>query len=276
MVFKFTVDKLTDKYTPSNQVRKLPSWAGHFLGVNQNLQHPRPDYLIWLEILVGTFCGVLLLEGVFRNPNVFLDDHNAPIIIASYGASAILCFNANQAPLAQPRNVIEGHFVAALLGVCLEKLFLLTQTGADHYYIGGALSVGLSSVLMLILNCVHPPAGASALLPFISEPIRKMSWWYLPTHLVSSVLMVSVACITGNVFRKYPVFWWTPYVKPKDPEPEPEPEQASVLTSKESKNVVEITGDTLYVPEMMYLSQTELEFLKDIQLKLRDAEKPSV
>ena len=37
-----------------------------------------------------------------------------------------------------------------------------------------------------------------------------MSWWFLPVQLVSSVLILSVACITGNVIRRYPVYWWTP------------------------------------------------------------------
>lgn len=274
MVFRFTVDKLTDKYIPPNQARKLPKWVGRFLGANDNGQKPRPDYLVWLEVLIGTFCGLLLLEGVFRNPNVFSDNHHAPIIIASYGASAILCFNANQAPLAQPKNVIIGHFLSALIGVCIEKLFLLSQAGRDHYYLGGALSVAIASVLMLILNCVHPPAGASALLPLIDEQIRRMSWWYLPVHLVSSVLMVSVALITGNVIRRYPVYWWTPYTKPV-PQSDSALGPGDELQSDEAKNspfdkdvIIEITGERLYVPPELSLDETEIDFLEGLQSKL--------
>lgn len=287
MVFKFTIDKLTDKHIPSNQVEKLPKSIGRFLGANDNQLKPRPDYLIWLEILLGTFCGVLLLEGVFRSPNIFSDDHDAPIIIASYGASAILCFNASQAPLAQPRNVIMGHFVAALIGTCIQKLFLLSQTGKDHYYLGGALSVAVASVLMLILNCVHPPAGASALLPLISAPTRRMGWWYLPTHLVSSVLMVSVAIITGNVIRKYPTYWWTPYQKPKpEPKSEPKPEsqvqptlnvqqtQPSIHHTDSSSTIskplaIEITLDSLNIPSSLQFDENELNVLENFQMKLK-------
>ena len=87
------------------------------------------------------------------------------MILASYGASAILCFNASQVPLAQPRNVLVGHFIASVIGLCIQKLFSLSKTGQDHYWASGALSVAVSSVAMSIGNCIHPPAGASALCP---------------------------------------------------------------------------------------------------------------
>lgn len=253
MVFRFTIDNVTNKYIPSSQVHKLPKFIRHILGSNNN--KPRDDYFIWLEILIASFCGILLLEGVFRSPNVFTDHHHAPIIIASYGATAILCFNASQAPLAQPRNILFGHFLSSLIGICIEKLFLLSQTGRDHYYVGGAISVGLSSVVMLIMNCVHPPAGASALLPFIDEQIREMSWWLLPTHLISSILIIAVACLTGNVIRKYPTYWWTPVSK-----------AAPVVKPPIYK--VEITKEDIVVPPELSLSVEELQFLESIQSKI--------
>lgn len=36
-----------------------------------------------------------------------------------------------------------------------------------------------------------------------------MSWWYLPTVLASSLIMLGWAVIINNVgHRRYPVFWW--------------------------------------------------------------------
>ncbi|EGV63839.1 hypothetical protein PSN45_004088 [Yamadazyma tenuis] len=263
MVFQFNIDKHTKDFVPPNQVKRLPRALGYFLGNNDNGSKQRPDYFIWLEVLIGSFCGILVLEGVFRNPNIFTDHHNAPIVIASYGATAILCFNTNGLPLAQPRNIILGHFSSALIGVCVEKLFSLSEKGRDHYYIGGALSVGMASVLMSILNCVHPPAGASALLPFIDDGIRDMSWWYLPTHLVSSVLIVAVALITGNVIRKYPAFWWTPLNRTPPP-PTQEPKEEKALET------LVLNAETLQVPKSLSLSEVEMEVLESLQNKLRD------
>lgn len=208
MVFKFTIDNILNPYIPENRISKLPKPIARLLGSHKD--PPRPDYYIWLEILIATFGGVGLLEGIFKNPNVFTNHHHAPIIIASYGATAILCFNASQVPLAQPRNILIGHFISSVIGLGIQKLFSLSEGGRNHYWASGALSVAISSVVMSIGNCVHPPAGASALLPSIDEQVRQMSWWYLPVQIISSVLMIAVACITGNVVRSYPVYWWSP------------------------------------------------------------------
>lgn len=208
MVFHFSLDKVTVKYLPGSQVKKFPPFIRRFLGGHELRE--RDDYWIWLEVFLATFSGIALLEGVFKSHHTVFFHHNAPMIIASYGASSILAFNTHDSPVAQPRNILVGHFISALIGECITKLFSLSKMGRDNYWAAGALSVATASVLMSILNCVHPPAGASALLPASDEQIRSMGWWYLPVHLVSSVLMISVAVITGNIIRRYPLHWWYP------------------------------------------------------------------
>lgn len=210
MVFKFTIDTVLDQYVPRNQIHKLPRFIAHFLGHHKHPHRAAPDYFIWLEILIATFSGLSLIMGVFMHHNVFTDHHHAPIILASYGATAILCFNASQVPLAQPRNILLGHFISSTIGVGIQKLFSLSHGGRLNYWASGALSVAISSVVMAITNTIHPPAGASALLPSIDEQVRQMSWWFLPVQLVSSVLIIAVALITGNIVRTYPVYWWSP------------------------------------------------------------------
>ncbi|ODV81273.1 uncharacterized protein CANTADRAFT_20799 [Suhomyces tanzawaensis NRRL Y-17324] len=244
MVFKFTINNWVNHYIPNSQLDRAPWIVRRVLGRHDT--RPHHDYLVWLEILLGTFVGLLLIEGVFRSHTVF-SHHHAPIIIASYGASAILVFNASQAPLAQPRNVIMGHFIASLIGVCLQKLFEMGAT--DYLWIGGALSVGIASVMMSIFDCVHPPAGASALLPLVDDQIREMGWWYLPAQLVSSVLIVAVACISGNVLRKYPVYWWTSVVK-EAPQPQPELVPEKVDTKESESSVSEEVAKVTYTANL--------------------------
>ncbi|KAI5960738.1 uncharacterized protein KGF55_004308 [Candida pseudojiufengensis] len=209
MVFKFSVDDLFDNHLPPSQLYKFPRVLSFFLGYHKPPHKPANDYWIWLEILIGSFCGLSLIMGIFKSPNIFSEYHHAPIILASYGASAILCFNASQVPLAQPRNVLVGHFLSACIGMGIQKLFYLSEGGRDHMWASAAISVSISSVIMSICNCIHPPAGASAILPSIDEQVRLMSWWYLPVQLISSSLIITVACITGNIVRSYPVYWWS-------------------------------------------------------------------
>ena len=101
--------------------------------------------------------------------SAFATVYHAPIIIASFGASAVLVFGAIEVPLAQPRNLIGGHFVSALVGVCLTKLFGLdakyrtwvvqVDEGAFHplVIINGCLSMATALTAMQLLQVVHPP-----------------------------------------------------------------------------------------------------------------------
>lgn len=273
-MFRFTIDKWLDPYLWPSQVHRFPKPMRRLLGGHS--PPPAPDYWIWLETLVASFCGIAVIEGVFKSHTAF-SEHHAPLIVASYGASAILCFNASQAPLAQPRNALVGHIVSSTLGVCIQKLFLLSQAGRDHYWAGGALSVAVSSVVMSILNCVHPPGGASALLPCLDDRVRAMGWWYLPVQLVSSVLMIAVACISGNVVRKYPVFWWSPATLGRKRSPgtdtspvEKQPLAASTLEQGvvqfvKGRTTMEIGPDAILVPEGAALDELELEWLMTLQ-----------
>ncbi|GMM38472.1 hypothetical protein DASC09_058110 [Saccharomycopsis crataegensis] len=291
MAFKFTIDKLLNRHIVPSVVPSLPQPFRRLLGGNRPNFAKIHDYWIWLDIFLGSFCGIALIEGVFKSPNVFTDYHGAPMIIASYGATAILCFNTIHAPLAQPRNILFGHFISSLIGVCISKLFSLSSNGRDNYWAAGALSVGLSSVVMTILNCVHPPAGASALLACIDESIRKMSWWYLPTQIVSSLLIICVSLIFNNVIRFYPLYWWTAAdLKPKQQKQDlesdhhvPEVEEKKSSSSLEDLNIenkfqlfetsseitgVEINGNGIKLPTANGLSNSDIEALQSIYYKL--------
>jgi len=83
-----------------------------------------------------------------------------PLLIGSFGASAVLLFGANESPLAQPRNLIGGHLVSALVAVVVVAL-----GGPGPFPI--ALAVGFSIFLMYITRTIHPPGGAT---PLIGHP----------------------------------------------------------------------------------------------------------
>lgn len=285
-MFKFSLDQFLNPHIWPSQVYRFPQPLRRFMGGSQ----PKPvsDYWLWLDILLGTFCGIAIIEAVFKLHTAFTE-HHPPLIIASYGASAILCFNATASPLAQPRNVIMGQFVSSLIGICIEKLFSLSEAGRENYWAGGALSVAISSVAMTVLNCVHPPGGASALLPCADAKVRAMGWWYLPAQLVSSVLMLAVACLVNNIIRSYPVFWWTVGTIDKHPvvvEPE-NIEESSVTLSRyplvkaaselpniqfvADRTTIDISDGHVLVPEGLELEGLEMEWLASLQKLLTKA-----
>jgi CBS domain-containing membrane protein len=72
-------------------------------------------------------------------------------------------FGLPKAPLSQPRNILLSHPIAAgsALSVrfAIENLFVM-----ESAVVCSALSVGLSTLLMLGFNAMHPPAGGTALI----------------------------------------------------------------------------------------------------------------
>lgn len=129
------------------------------------------------------------------------------------GASAVLVYGAIESPLAQPRALIFGHFLSALVGLCVTKLFSLMPNEARFdslRWLAGALSSAIAIVVMQVTETTHPPAGATALLPALDDAVWDISWYYLPVVLLSSTMILAVALVVNNIQRRYPVFWISP------------------------------------------------------------------
>lgn len=114
--------------------RRLPQWTWRFTGYRQPGDEPPsplpfPPFTwlvkiplrveIWIFGWIGAFGGILLIEAIMSTSTAFRDVYSSPIIITSFGASAVLLFGVIESPLAQPRNFIGGQFVSALVGLLL-------------------------------------------------------------------------------------------------------------------------------------------------------------
>jgi CBS-domain-containing membrane protein len=129
-----------------------------------------------------------------KNTNVFL--------IGSFGASSVLIYGAIQSPLAQPRNLIGGHVVSAIMGVTVYKLL------PDIIWLTAPLSVALSIIGMQVTKTLHPPGGATALIAVTgSAKITALGYWYVISPVLSGVLiLLLVALVFNNMtpHRRYP------------------------------------------------------------------------
>ncbi|KAF5392859.1 hypothetical protein D9757_000988 [Collybiopsis confluens] len=204
----------------------LPTPISHFLGYRKTKPVPPRQPTIWLWSFLGAFCGLSVIQAVFIYAHYFVE-RGAPSIIPSYGASAVLIYGAIEAPLAQPQALVFGHFVGGLTGVIITKLFLLlpTQEQFDKVsWLAVSLSCAAAIVAMQMTKTVHPPAGATAILPALDPSIRALGWYYLPVLLLSSMLALGVALILENIQRRYPTVWYTPIDLPSLPKHKPGPE----------------------------------------------------
>lgn len=122
----------------------------------------------------------------------------------------MLIYGSIDSPLAQPRALIGGHFIGAVVGISISKLFQLlpTERYTELQWLAGSLSVSLTIVAMQFTKTVHPPAGATALFAAVNQQVIDLSWYLLPVVLLSSTLALMVALAVNNIQRRYPVFWF--------------------------------------------------------------------
>ncbi len=165
-----------------------------------------PPAVSLFEILwswIGAFLGILSVALVHYN---LLGDTDRIMIIGSFGASAVLIYGATKSPLAQPRNLIGGHVISAIIGVTLYKMF------HDHMWLAASTSVATAIAVMHATKTLHPPGGATALIAVIgSEKIHALGYLYaaMPVAL-GAVMMLIVALLVNNIpkNRRYPEFWF--------------------------------------------------------------------
>jgi len=149
-----------------------------------SLQHM---FFSWL----GAFLGIATLA--------YLTSNEHPFIAAPLGATAVLVFGVPDSPLAQPRNVIGGNLIAAVVCVMLVETF-----GTGPWVMGMAVATTIK--LMQLTRTVHPPAGAVALLGVLTHA----SWNYVFTPvLAGSIVIIFCTVLFNNTApgRTYPKHW---------------------------------------------------------------------
>jgi CBS-domain-containing membrane protein len=151
---------------------------------------------------LGAFLGIGAVAFINYQ---FLAGTPLVLIIGSFGASAVLVYGAIKSPLAQPRNLVGGHIISALIGVAAYKLF------HAHLWLAAAVAVATSIAVMHATKTLHPPGGATALIAVISgEKITNLGFFYavMPVGAGALILLV-VALIVNNIprHRRYPEFW---------------------------------------------------------------------
>ncbi|MCQ9616138.1 HPP family protein [Paenalcaligenes niemegkensis] len=155
---------------------------------------PKPNGLQLIRSLVGGTVGISLIAWLSNFTEY-------EWLMAPFGATCVLLFAIPDAPLAQPRNVIGGHLIAAFVGL------LFFQFGWDSSF-GMGLAVGLAIALMMATQTIHPPAGANPIVVLLSA---KMGWSFLffPV-LIGAAALVLVAIVVNNIGRpvRWPRYWW--------------------------------------------------------------------
>jgi CBS-domain-containing membrane protein len=102
------------------------------------------------SILAGAVAGVggAIAIGVMEWFSVAA---HYPLAVIPFATSIVLVIGSPEAEPAQPRELVGGHFVSALVGFAVLKL-----TGPQAW----AAAVGLSILAMYVTGTFHPQGGS--------------------------------------------------------------------------------------------------------------------
>lgn len=123
------------------------------------------------------------------------------LLAAPMGASSVLLFGYPLSPLAQPRNIILGNTLAAVISVVLVGLH-------GPNLLSGGLAVGLTIFLGQWFRCLHPPAGGVALLGVF---LQARPGFILFPVASGSIALVAMALVFSRLVRSprpYPHHWF--------------------------------------------------------------------
>lgn len=119
-------------------------------------------------------------------------------LMAPFGATMVILFCLPESPLAQPRNIVLGHCLTALVGLLSASLF-----GVHPWSLG--LAVGFAVTLMQVTGTTHPPAGANPILLMLGG----QDWTFLLTPVaVGTALIVLFGTLYHRLLgQQYPSRW---------------------------------------------------------------------
>ncbi len=153
--------------------------------------------ILWSWIDAFTGIAVVSLISSF-----FLEGTGLTLVIGSFGASAVLIYGAVDSPLAQPKNLIGGHVLSALVGVTAFQIF------SGQLWLAAPLSVATAIALMQLTDTLHPPGGATALIAVIGgENIHQLGYSYAFFPVATGALLLLIVALAVNKIapgRTYP------------------------------------------------------------------------
>ncbi len=103
-------------------------------------------------------------------------------------------------PLAQPRSVVGGQLVSALVG------FAVLAVGGSSLWTA-AVAGGLAIGAMAVARTPHSPAAATSVIVVLTQPHTLR---FLALLALATVVLVLVGILAGRSGRtaRYPSYWW--------------------------------------------------------------------
>ncbi len=154
------------------------------------------------EKVVATIGAVFGISVTFYISYLLIGMEGAIYLVPSMGAAAVLLFAIPHGALSQPWALFMGNLVSAFIGVSVYML-------VPNIFLAAGLAVGLSIGAMHLLNSIHPPGGATALVAVVGGPvIHDLGYLYVVSPVLINVTGMFIMAIVYNsmfAWRRYPI-----------------------------------------------------------------------
>ncbi len=134
---------------------------------------------------VGAIIGLSFIGVIAQSAQTMM-------LIAPFGATAVLLFSAPNSPFSNPWNIAGGYFISTAIGA-----IVLTYSAAQWLPI--AIGLGLVIMLMHGFRVIHPPAGAN----FLIVTQGHLTLPILEPLIIGLITLIIVAMSAQRIRQKF-------------------------------------------------------------------------
>ena len=162
--------------------------------------------ICWPPLLGGIGAGVTIgILAYITFQSVLAGTNYGLWLAASFGSSVVVVFGYPENEFSQPKNVLLGHLLCALVGIIFVTLFNITQD-RSIFFIAIGLAVGISVMLMMAFKITHPPAGGNTIVVMLTQD----SFQFLVFPIMVGAITIIIGGVIYNRFilkKNYPLKW---------------------------------------------------------------------
>ena len=117
----------------------------------------------------------------------------------------VVVFGYPENEFAQPKNVLFGHLICALIGIIFVTLFKISQD-RTIFFLALGFAVGIAVMIMMYFEIVHPPAGGNTIVVMLAQD----SFQFLIFPIMVGAITIIIGGVIYNRFilkKNYPLNW---------------------------------------------------------------------
>lgn len=133
---------------------------------------------------LGAFIGLSFIGLLAQSVDQML-------IIAPFGATAVLLFSAPESLFSKPWNVLVSYILSTIVG-----FLILHYSYGSWLVIGGGF--GIVIMLMHLMRAIHPPAGAN----FLIVTQGHLSFYLLGPLLIGLITLMVIGIGIHKIRKK--------------------------------------------------------------------------